>query len=335
MGQVMRESMGNPLKTILAVLFFLFAVLPPADCHAGFFSDPIPEGTEIKEPYLEGLFAPEFPYEWIKVIDTEGEDRYVVIKAKKKITGEMRRKYEWETLRKRKIIIERSGSPRTKRLLFAEMTLVRTISEMPYVVEYYTVENKKLSDKLASEAEDVIKRDDDYLIIRVTKEFGKVFKKKVELYPLKDAKCPDVPIVGRYPGARIVACPVKDGVIEFIYVVKDDSEGKDIYNFYTDKLKEHFNKIGFYYPEKFWRWASEWGMQNEFDYYYDVGKHLERIVKYKQAPTRLPDGAIFRIIIENIAMRSIIDNYSYIYIYYTIDPVAIKENIERSKVYRH
>ena len=96
----------------------------------------VPTGKEIEDPYLEKLFAPEFPFESIRIIVTKGEEKYVIIKAKENITGEVQHRYENETLRKRKITITRHYRVKDKTLAFSEMTLYRVVSEMPYVVEF-------------------------------------------------------------------------------------------------------------------------------------------------------------------------------------------------------
>ena len=72
---------------------------------AGIFESSVPEGKEIKAPYLEQLFAPEYPYEWVKIIDTKEGERFVVIKAKQKITKDMEYDYQTKTLRGRNIAI--------------------------------------------------------------------------------------------------------------------------------------------------------------------------------------------------------------------------------------
>jgi len=97
---------------ILVFLILSFSILTCLSCksQAGLFNEPIPKGKEIKDPYLEQLFAPEFPYESIKVIDTEEDKRYVIVKAKQSIIREMEREYENKTLFNRKVTIYRAGS---------------------------------------------------------------------------------------------------------------------------------------------------------------------------------------------------------------------------------
>ena len=60
----------------------------------------------------------------------------MVVKAKEKVTENIRLNYEKNTLRNRGIIVFREGSPRTDILMISEMRLYRVVSEIPYVVEY-------------------------------------------------------------------------------------------------------------------------------------------------------------------------------------------------------
>ena len=187
------------LSLSLSFLLFLFY----EKSYAGLFGDNVPEGKEIKDPYLEQLFAPEFPYESIKVIETKEGKRYVVIRAKGKVTDKKRIEYEDKTLHNRGIVIFESGSPRTNELLISEMRLYRVASEMPYVVEYSEVEGDSLEREPGVES--VVRNEGKYLIIRVNKNFGKVFK-RVEIYPEKETKCPEPPFVGKYPNSRSISC---------------------------------------------------------------------------------------------------------------------------------
>ena len=44
----------------------LFAFLWSSTSFAESLGDSVPKGNEVKDPYLEKLFAPEFPFETIK-----------------------------------------------------------------------------------------------------------------------------------------------------------------------------------------------------------------------------------------------------------------------------
>ena len=161
------------LSLSLSILLFLFQ----EKSHAGLFGDNVPEGKEIKDPYLEQLFAPEFSNESIRVIETSEGKRYVVVKAKEKVTEKIRLNYEKNTLRNRGIVVFRSGSPRTNVLMISEMRLYRVVSEIPYVVEYSEVKG----DKLKREAENVVRNEGKYLIVLINKNFGKVFQESRDI----------------------------------------------------------------------------------------------------------------------------------------------------------
>jgi len=115
----------------------------------------VPTGKEIKDRYLEKLFAPEFPFESIRIIVTKEEEKYVIIKAKENITDEAQHRYENETLRKRKITITRHYRVKDKTLAFSEMMLYRVVSEIPYVVEFSNIKGKYLP---GNKSDDVLKR---------------------------------------------------------------------------------------------------------------------------------------------------------------------------------
>lgn len=311
---------------ILSVLIIVFVLT--SGSYAGLFKNTVPTGKEIKDPYLEQLFAPEFPYESVKVIETKEGKRYVVIKAKETVNDKMRLDYEKNTLRNRGIVIFQSGSPRTNILLISEMRLYRKVSEMPYVVEYCEAKGK-LERKLG-EVESVVRNEGKHLIILVSKDFGKVFK-RVEIYPEKDAGCPEPPFVGKYPNARSISCTEKNKWITFVYITKDKAE--DIYNYYKDKLKSHYKKVGFNFPEKSWKGFGEFGMEissTEINRWKD---YLEREKKdYKSIKSSPPsNGVVFHIVIEKLGMKPIIEDYSFIIVSYSLDQELIKKNIERMK----
>lgn len=323
--------MNGVRKTIFTILnFLLIVILSSCDSHAGLFKNNIPTGKEIKDPYLEQLFAPEFPFESVKVIETKEGKRYVVIKAKETVSDKIRLNYEKNTLRSRGIVIFRSGSPRTNILLISEMRLYRKVSEMPYVVEYSEVKGDVIEFDRKRKVESVVRNEGKYLIVLINKDFGKVFK-KVEIYPVKDAGCPEPPFVGKYPNARSISCTEKNKWITFVYITKDKAE--DIYNYYKDKLKSHYKKVGFNFPEKSWKGFGEFGMEissTEINRWKD---YLEREKKdYKSIKSSPPsNGVVFHIVIEKLGMKPIIEDYSFIIVSYSLDQELIKKNIERMK----
>jgi len=319
-------------RAVSFVLIFLSFIVPiqllgltPA--YAGLFGSSVPKGKEIKDSYLEQLFAPEFPYESIKILDTEDGKRYVVIKATKKVTGERRIDYEKNTLRNRGIVVYRAGSPRTDRLLISEMRLYRVVSEVPYVVEYCEVIGKQLEGK--NEVESVVRDEGRYLIVLINKDFGKVFK-RVEIYPEKETPCPEPPFVGKYPNARSISCSGGDKGITFVYVTKDN--GQQVYDYYKDRLKSHYKAVGFNFPEKAWKFDDEFGMQIK---YYEVSHIALLLDQFKKGSSIISNsqtqGVVFHIVIYQVGLSPIIENFSFVTIGYSKDSERINKNINRMK----
>ena len=310
------------LSLSLSFLLFLFH----EKSYAGLFGDNVPEGKEIKDPYLELIFAPEFPYEGIKVIETKEEKRYVVVKAKEKVTENIRLNYEKNTLRNRGIIVFREGSPRTDILMISEMRLYRVVSEIPYIVEYSEAKGSKLARD--GEAESVVRNEGRYLIVLINKNFGKVFK-KVEIYPEKETKCPEPPFVGKYPNSRSVSCT--GGI--FVYVTKD--KGQEIYDYYKERLKTHYKNVGFNFPEESWKFfgaVNNLGMQIKSSEVARVGAFLDQLRKGTSVAVSPPsNGVVFHIEITQIGLTPVIKDFSFITIFYCTDPERINVNIGRMK----
>ena len=311
------------ILSFLVVLLLLFH----ENAYAGLFGSSVPKGQEIKDPYLEKLFVPEFPYESLKIIEIKEGKRYVVIEAKEKVREDKRLDYEKNTLRKRGIVVYRSGSPRTDRLLISEMRLYRVVSEVPYVVEYSQVKGKRLEKK--DEVESVVRDEGKYLIVLISKEFGKVFT-RVEIYPEKETKCPDPPYVGKYPNSKSISCTEKNKWISFVYVTKD--RGQEIYTYYKDRLKAHYIKVGFNYPEKAWKFGDEFGIQIKSSELAWVKPYLDPLKKENSITAPPPsNGVVFHIVITEIGLKPIIQDYSIIRVFYCLDSGKINTNIEQMK----
>jgi len=327
----------------LFILLFLFH----EKSFAGLFGGYVPEGKEIKEPYLEKLFAPEYPYEWVKVIDTKEGKRYVVIKAKQKITKEMEEEYQQKTLRQRNIAIYRYRSPRDNELISTNIRLSRKVSDKPYMIEYSEAGPWASRGK----EKDIAWRTGRYFVLWIDHEFAKKFK-KLTIYPDKEATCPAPPFVGKYPNSITLGC-IKQTFIEpgqpyykkgqsrimFTYVSKDDPE--KIYDFYKDKLIEHFKKIGFNFPERSWKYNHDFGIQINH-YGIDIvakivnsaeGKNVfPGLLESDSLKGNLPaEGAIFNIkIYKGVFAENLINEYSWIEVLYDIEPNAIERKMKES-----
>jgi len=311
------------LSLSLPFLLFLFY----EKSHAGLFGDNVPEGKEIKDPYLEQLFAPELPYESIKVIETKEGKRYVIVKATEEVNDRKRVDYEYKTLRNRGIVIFESGSPRTNELLISEMRLYRVASEKPYVVEYCEVKGDILEKE--HKLESVVRNEGKYLLILINKNFGKVFK-KVEIYPERETKCPEPPFVGKYPNSRSVSCTVGNKWISFVNVTKD--KGQEIYGYYKDKLQAHYRNVGFNFPEKAWKFGNEFGIQVKSSEVAKIGTLLDQLRKNTSVVALPPtNGVVFHIVITEIGPNSVIKDFSFIRIFYCTDREEINTNIQQMK----
>ncbi|MEW6110435.1 MAG: hypothetical protein AB1632_14920 [Nitrospirota bacterium] len=316
------------IKLMILSLALMFVFSISCDSQGGLFKDSVPTGKEIKESYLEKLFAPEFPFESIKVIETNEGKRYVVIKAKEKVSDEIRLNYEKSTLRNRGIVVFRSGSPRTNVLLISEMRFYRKVSEMPYIVEYSEVKGDIIEFDRKRKVESVVRNEGKYLIVLINKDFGKVFK-RVEIYPENDAKCPEPPYVGKYPNSRTILCIEKNKGFTFIYTSRDKAEV--IYNYFKNKLKAHYKKVGFNLPEKAWDY-SELGMK--IDSYVteagDYGVYLEKEKEKGKSVKSLPPptGVIFNIRIVKGGAKSFIQDYTFITVYYSVNQEELRKNID-------
>ncbi len=314
----------------MVLSFIILTFLLYEKSHAGLFGSNVPQGKEIKDSYLEQLFAPEFPYEWIKVIDAKGGKRYVVVKAKENVTEKVRLNYEKSTLGNRGIVVFRSGSPRTNVLLISEMRLYRVVSQIPYVVEYCEVKGDSLERDPGVER--VVRNEGKYLIILIDNNFGKVFK-QVEIYPEKETKCPEPPFVGKYPNSRSISCNGGKRGISFVYVSKDKAE--DLYNYYRDRLKIHYKQVAFNFPEKSWKFSGavkNLGMQIKNLEVANLGSLLGYSKNEKPVTFPVPSsGVVFHIVIYKIGLMPIIDNYSFIRVFYSTDSEKINANIREMK----
>jgi hypothetical protein len=351
-GTTLRIGANKPalLKCLLKQVFrviltfcLLFAFLWSNSSFAELYGDSVPKGKEAKNPFLEKLFAPEFPFESIKVVIPKEDEKYVIIKAKENMTDEIQNRYEKETLRKRRITVTRYYSMKDKTLAFCEMVLYRVVSEIPYVVEFSNVKGKQWPE---NKADDVVRHTGKYLIISVGDNFGSAFK-KVVVYPEKENPCLDPPIVGKYPGSKSIACYEDDKIITFVLAAK--AKAQDVYNYYSDKIKKHYKEAGLNFPESKWKIQdmrspqfgvkmmtiriSELGpflklmeivMKQDVTQLYHHGPELRKLTNSSKIPM---NGLILSIEINRGDEG--ISNYSFIKIYYSIDPDENKRTIEK------
>ncbi len=143
--------LGTTNAKTLTILLAMMPVILAGNSLAWFLGPNLPEGKEINEPHLVRLFAPEFSYESIKVIETKEGKRYVIVKAKEKLDEKAQNEYQFNTLASRNIEAYSWGSEYSKKLFRSELVLYRIISEKPYVVDYSVVEGSPLENKVAQQ----------------------------------------------------------------------------------------------------------------------------------------------------------------------------------------
>jgi len=332
------------LSIFLSLSLFFLLLLLHEKSYAGLFGDNVPEGKQIKDPYLEKLFAPEYPYEWVKVIDTKEGKRYVVIKAKQKINREMQKDYEEKTLNGKNVTVYRRYNPRSGEIMVAGIRLFKKVSDRPYVIQYCEASDWDANSK----EKDIAWRTGRYFVLWIDREFSKKFR-KLAIYPDKEATCPEPPFVGKYPNSVTLGCTrqtfVKDshpykknqGRIVFTYVSKD--EPRKIYDFFKDKLLEHFKSIGLNFPENRWEYNHQFGIQNPHvrtNIVDTILRSLEDkyilhdVLESNSLKERLPTGgAIFNIkIYKGASAENLIKEYSWIEILYDFEPNVIKDKMK-------
>ena len=327
----------SPLRTLvprrlvgaLGVLLSCLVLVQPS--MAGLFWASLPKGKEVEDPDLLRLFEPEFPYEAIRVVETDEGRRYVVIKAKRKITPDERLAYELKTLQGRGVFIHREWSPRSGNLMLAEMRFYRKVSDVPFVVEYSEVRGEKLKRQLASPSEDVVRREGRYMVVVVSRDFGRPGV-RLMVYPEGDAPCPDPPFVGRYPNSRKLSCREKDGKVLFLMATEDRAE--DVYAWYRDRLLEHYDQMGVDYPERRWKYGdSGYGIKIENIELADLKDHLRLSQVSGEVPRVVPqDGFLSNIVIFIAKPRAVAGDRVIIKISYTANrELAEKEKARFSK----
>jgi len=234
---------------LLCVIFLVFTS-PSCDIRKN--RAPIPAGVEINDPSVEKLFIPEFPHEWVKILDQQNGERVVAVKAKQKVSVDMFQLY-YKTLEKRGISLKYDLDTKHDILMSGKVLLVRELSKKPYVIEYSEAFHKAkdiavgLPHKLAWKV-------GDYIVYWIDKDFGKTFK-QITIYPDNNSPCPPPPLIGQYPQSKSVCCYnlkkiVGDertkteitNTIHFLLVSKDPPE--KLFAFYRERLIERFRVHG-------------------------------------------------------------------------------------------
>jgi hypothetical protein len=208
-------------------------------------------GRPVEDKYIEELFTPEFPIEGVKIVEEHGI-RYLIIKAKKRISQEQKNKYIFETLLNRGVSVHRKMSAHSGVVYDFMITVIRKTGT-PGVVEYsenLIPQPPQEPNKLV-EVREALRFKGGYILIELTPEFGHEFKRKV-IYPEKEIDGPeprDIPgvpeIITRYPNSkRIEVYYRKENgkkVLDTIIYVSDDPIEK-IMDFFIQKKKDYYDQ---------------------------------------------------------------------------------------------
>ncbi len=209
-------------------------------------------GKPIEDKYLEELFAPEFPYESINIVEKADGSRYIIVDAEKKIRLKQKTQYVFETLLGRGVSVYRIIDGHTGDIRDFILTIVRK-TETPGVIEYsedrlYTFHKPEGYKYYIKEGvREALKFKGDKIMIEISPKFGHEFKRKI-IYPEKDAEGPEpqdlkrmLETITRYPNSRrtgfrtgIDGSPV---IIE--YVTEDPLE--KVIEFFVSKKKEYYD----------------------------------------------------------------------------------------------
>lgn len=311
------KLVSNEKTTVFFMAVFLILCMFKDFAHAGLFSS-IPKGKVISDPEIEKLFTPDFPYEDMKVIETDEGKRYLIIKAKNTVTTEIRLDYE-KMLQGRGIVIYRASSKRTNRDVLSEMYLYRTISQDPYVVEYSMIKGQFQPGPF-SEVESVIKADGRYLLVLLGNDFGKKFT-KIEIYPDKEKQCPDF-LLEKYPGSKTIGCTKGEKEITYVYVTK--AEHEKVYDYYRKELQKYYKQIWLNYE----KWGYAYGIEKEFLKLTEFNAFMKKIEKGTLIEAIPDDGLISKIKICRIGVKHVVKDFSIIKISYSMDRNWIREEIE-------
>jgi hypothetical protein len=109
-------------------------------------------------------------------------------------------------------------------------------------------------------------------------------------------------------------------------------KGNKIYEFYNERLKAHYKHVGFNFPERAWKFDNEFGMQINSSEPARAKIYLDPLRKASSisAPPA-STGVIFRIVITEIGLKPIIEEYSLVRVSYSLDPERINNNLDRMK----
>lgn len=196
--------------------------------------------TQIKDEYLEKLFIPSVPYEWVKVVEDEKGNRFIVIRLKEKVTKEIMNDYGFLLLSRGVNIYGTyhygSFSWQTTVTDFA-ITITRKMEGDRNSVE---ISESVVLHPEKKEPIVAVAISGEEIRIAIEADLGRRWK-GVEIIPEKELDYSD-PQIGRYPGAKLRQVMDWGGNRISKYYVST-APVKNIYEFYYGRVKERFGSI--------------------------------------------------------------------------------------------
>ena len=190
---------------------------------------------EIQDEYLTKLFTPDFPHEYVKVVESEKGQRFIIVKARQKIDKDLLGKYYYYLLSRGVNIY---GS-----FHYGVFSWQKTVSDFAITItrkvegEPDTIEASESVVKDPKTGRPIVAATADGKEFRfaITNDLGKKWK-KINLFPEKEPKEPFTR-VGRYPGARLRE--VRGG--SWLFFTSKDSF-RDVAYYYEKKINENYSK---------------------------------------------------------------------------------------------
>ena len=343
-------------KSSISFLTISFIFLLYHQSIASLFKNTVPTGKEINDPYLQNLFAPDFPYESVKVIEKQNGERVVAVKAKKKVSDDMFKQY-YKTLENRGISVENDWDTKHGILMSAKVLFGRELSKKPYVIEYSEAyhEAENLTVGLPH---NIAWKVGHYIVYWIDRDFGKKFK-KITIYTNDDSPCPMPPLVGKYPQSKSVCCYRMEHIEEnlnkeikrsnkivFLFVTRDSPE--KIRDYYQEKLIKQFKAHRMLGLEKY-NWSVElagvkikdygvdiswleWEIEHNRTKDYGILNRLDKIIwedlKQEKGKYIIPDGGeVFKVEIYK-GSDNWTKGFNWIKVYYETDREEIQKIIK-------
>jgi hypothetical protein len=226
------------IEILFILICFLFFGLTPLAYGISWFE----KEKEVPDEYLTKLFTPKFPYETIKVVEDSKGRRFIVIRAKEKISGKALNEYD-------NLLLSRGVSiygtfhygmfSWDKTVTDYAITITKKVEGDPDSIE---ISESVVKDPKKNEPIVAASAKGREIRIAIEKDFGKRWK-NIKIIPDKEPEAPE-PKIGRYPGFKLRYArnrpASQGGGWIFIYVSKDSL--KKIYDYYETKVKRTFVK---------------------------------------------------------------------------------------------